>query len=105
VTLCIWVVRRAAGLTGGVGGGQSQAYTITGSVFCAEEKVHAFAVFGVVQHLGLTFAWAGVSLWQPDSAHVFITYWIISAVLAAVTVVGVRAIGGAQPEMQAPLLK
>jgi hypothetical protein len=73
-------------------GFQCQAYTLTGACFSAELKVHAFAVFGVLQHLGLTVAWVSVALWSPgtEGGVVFSLYWVLSGCCATTAVLGAR---------------
>ena len=70
-------------------GFQSQAYTVTGACFSDALKVNAFAVFGVLQHLGLAAAWVSVSIWPPgDSVSCYDTYWVVCGVAAVAAVVG-----------------
>ena len=61
-------------------------------MFPGAEKVHAFAVFGVAQHLGLTLAWVGVTLWPPSAATAFCAFFAAAAVAAVAAVVGVQAV-------------
>jgi hypothetical protein len=85
-----WYV--AAALLGLADAGfQSQAYTVTGACFSDALKVNAFAVFGVLQHLGLAAAWVAVSIWPPsDSVTCYCAYWAVCATTAVAAVVGAQ---------------
>lgn len=85
-----WYV--AAALLGLADAGfQSQAYTVTGACFSDALKVNAFAVFGVLQHLGLAAAWVAVSIWPPsDSVACYCAYWAVCATNAVAAVLGSR---------------
>jgi hypothetical protein len=72
-------------------GFQSQAYTVTGACFPDALKVNAFAVFGVLQHLGLAAAWVAVSIWPPSSSvAAYCAYWLGCGAIAVAAVVGAQ---------------
>ena len=53
-------------------GVQSQTYTVVGREYTGAHKEDAFAVFSVVQHLGLALAWIMLSIARPNTASAFV---------------------------------
>ena len=107
-----WRWYLAAGLIGLADAGfQSQAYTVTGAVFSDELKVHAFAVFSVLQHFGLTVAWVSVTIWPPSEGKIFAVYFLVTGVIAAVSTAAARqglleaAAGGGNDWLTDPIIE
>lgn len=84
---------------------------MTGACFGDDLKVTAFAVFGVLQHLGLAAAWVAVSIWPPgDSVMGFCSYWLLCGATAILAVLGAQRalnsmmVSGGGSASEAPLM-
>ena len=70
-------------------GVQSQTYTVVGREYTGAHKEDAFAVFSVVQHLGLALAWIMLSIARPNTASAFVRALCIDGAVGLLAVAGV----------------
>ena len=67
---------------------QSQVYTVVGAFFPPNRLTGAFAVFAVVQHIGMAAAWGLQLVIRPDTPATFTQDLYIDAAFAALALVG-----------------